>query len=95
LLHSFFCFFSDWLLSLDILSSWQHMETEKEDGGIYLILMLLWIGQQLFVTLTIYLLTGPPFSNYFKSLPRVTWLNSLLSIMLLLNCCHDNSTAKT
>jgi len=94
LLLSFFCF-SDWLLSLDILSSWQHMETEKDDGEIYLILTLLWIAQQLFVTLAIYLLTGPPFSNYFKSSSRVTWLTSLLFIMLLLNCCHDNSTAKT
>ena len=43
-----------------------------------------------------YLLTDrTPFSNYFKSSSRVTWLTSLLFIMLLLNCSHENSTAKT
>jgi hypothetical protein len=36
------------------------METAKDDGDIYLIPTLLWIAQQLFVTLAIYLLTGRP-----------------------------------
>jgi hypothetical protein len=94
LLHSFFCFFRLIAKPGYLIVMTRHGNWER-GWRIYLILTLLWIGQQLFVTLAIYLLTGPPFSNYFKSSSRVTWLTSLFFIMLLLNCCHDNSRAKT